>query len=244
MAAMDPFRAVQDDVNGTFTDIQNELAKWRKLPSKSPKVEPGRQRILSSLSELQVDLQDMQATIDIALRDPTKFALTPSELMTRQDFVRDLQAQVNDAREALEGPSQPASRSLSAQAATQRVDRQTLLTSSTRASDELAPSSSSRHESSAWQDNENACVAHQQQLEQSYDQQEAELGTIGRSLDRLGNMGRVMNDELRAQGRELEAFTEEVGRPPRGLPRPSGPEGGVRARACGCTGPSLRAPTC
>ena len=101
----DPFHAVQGEVRATLEDIQADLLKWKKIPAKSPKSEPAKQRLLAALSELQVDLQDMQATIDIALADPAKFALTPSELMTRQEFVRDLQAQGNDARDMLEsGP--------------------------------------------------------------------------------------------------------------------------------------------
>ena len=98
----DPFRAVQEAVSGTLVDITAELVRWRKLPSRNPKCEPLRQKILSALSELRVDLQDMQATIDIALKDPAKYALTPSELMSRQDFVRDLQAQANDAHDELQ----------------------------------------------------------------------------------------------------------------------------------------------
>ena len=219
VARMDPFRAVQEEVRGTLSDIQAELAKWHKLPARSPKSEPARQRILSSLSELQVDLQDMQATIDIALRDPAKFALTPSELMARQDFVRDLQAQANDARESLESPAQP-SRALSGRASSQRNDRQTLLSSCGRSSQDLMSPSPVQHECgcgdrggsshAAWRDNESACSSGMQQQEQIIERQDVELGAIGKSVDRLGEMGRVINSELKSQGRELDAFTEEV----------------------------------
>merc|ERR1712185_538982 len=81
---------------------------------------------MSRVSELQVDLQDMQATIDIALKDPAKFALTPSELMSRQTFVRDLQAQVNDSRDLLE-PTPAAAGRLAAKAAMNQADRNGLL---------------------------------------------------------------------------------------------------------------------
>jgi hypothetical protein len=182
---------VQEDVSSTFADISNELAKWRKLPSKSPKAEPARQKILSSLSELQVDLQDLQSTIDIALKDPTKFALTPSELMTRQEFVRDLQARANDARDLLEGGAPQAGGRLAAAGASQRNDRQTLLSSGARSSDldveagALGGTSSTREErGAAWHDNEDAIVAAQQQQQQHVANQDQELSTIGRSLVR------------------------------------------------------------
>ena len=97
----DPFRAVQEEVSGNFSQIKDELAKWRKMPAKSPRKEEARQNILGMVQELLVDLQDMQATIDIALKDPAKFSLTPHELMSRQEFVRALQAQANDTRDLL-----------------------------------------------------------------------------------------------------------------------------------------------
>ena len=215
---MDPFRAVQEEVRGTLTSIQSELTKWQRIPAKSPKSEPARQRILSALSELQVDLQDMQATIDIALRDPAKFALTPSELMTRQDFVRDLQAQANDAQELVESPAeqQEASSRLAARGAAQKNDRQSLITSGTR--DSLDPdlessSAASRRgegSSAAWQENEAATQGLQQQMQQIDRQQEGELSMIATSVDRLGEMGRVINQELKQQGKDLDAFTGEV----------------------------------
>ena len=72
MADIDPFRAVSEEVSRQLHDIQADVAKWQKISAKSPKYEPMRQRILSALSEMQTDLQDMQATIDIALKDPAK----------------------------------------------------------------------------------------------------------------------------------------------------------------------------
>ena len=153
----------------------------------------------------------MQATIDIALKDPAKFALTPSELMTRQDFVRDLQAQANDS-DLVEAPG---GGGLQASAAAQRNDRQSLLTSSTRFSDQsesstAASAAQSAADHAAWADNEAAVAANQQQQEQIIRTQDAELGTIGKSLDRLGEMGKAMNEEMRAQGKALDEFADEV----------------------------------
>lgn len=216
---MDPFCSVQTEVRDTLAEIQADLSKWQKLPAKSAKAEHLRQRILSTLSELQVDLQDMQSTIDIALKDPAKFALTPSELMARQEFVRDLQARTNDARDVLESPPQP-SRGLARTTTTnQRVDRQTLLMSNSRTSDHGCNATcndghcggdAAQYSGAARQDNENACLAAQMEQTQSLENQQAHLSTIGQSVDRLGQMGRVINEELRTQGRELDAFTDQV----------------------------------
>lgn len=219
-SGVDPFRAVQDEVARQMADIQTEIVKWQRLPSKSPKHEPTRQRIVSSLSELQVDLQDMQATIDIALKDPAKFALTPSELMTRQTFVRDLQAQANDARDSLDPNAATAANGRQGARATSstHMGRDTLLSNGAEPRCCKTPESSSwtdstptstKH-SAACRDNEAALDSAQQQQQMIMETQDQELGVLGGALGRLGVMGKAMNDELRAQGRELDAFNEEV----------------------------------
>ena len=210
---MDPFRAVSQEVKGAVSDLKHEMAAYKKLPAKSPKAEMMRSKIFTSLSELQVDLKDMQATIDIALNDPAKFALTPSELMTRQEFVRDLQAQTNDMRDEFEnGSLAAASRSLQARGTVQKNDRQELLTS-TRGADQSADGpgdDGSRPRSAAWRENENALGDMQMQQQRATESQEVELKTIGQSIDRLGEMGRVINQELRQQGKDLDDFNSEV----------------------------------
>lgn len=50
---------------------------------------------------------------------------------------------------------------------------------------------------------------HQQQQAQ-VEMQDVELGGLAESVDRLGVMGRSMNDELRAQGKAFDQFTQEV----------------------------------
>ena len=221
-SGVDPFRAVQEEVSRQMETIQADIAKWQKLPTKSPKYEPTRQRIVSSLSELQVDLQDMQATIDIALKDPAKFALTPSELMTRQTFVRDLQAHANDARDTLD----PNAAAAAASGRQRAASRSSLLAgggSSSSAAEAShccrspEPSSwtdstptSTKHSSAAFRDNEATLEASQQQQQQQIAEQDQELGVLGGALTRLGHMSKTMGDELRAQGKELDAFNEEV----------------------------------
>lgn len=227
-AEVDPFRAIQEETSACMAELRNDLVKWRKLPSKSPKVEPGRQKMMSSLSELKQDLQDMQDTIDIAIKDPVKFQLTPSELMSRQEFVRDLQAQANDATEELEFGCHQSPCSSS----TKRIDRQQLLAGSSSSGSSSAAghdlrsssasgglpsngggacsSSSNPGASAAWAENESECRGAKQQQEQIMERQEVELGMIDKSVQRLGQMGKIIGDELRQQGKDLDSFTEEV----------------------------------
>ena len=46
VGGVDPFRAIQEETSNFMAEVQSELVKWRKLPAKSPKVEPGRQHII------------------------------------------------------------------------------------------------------------------------------------------------------------------------------------------------------
>ena len=40
--------------------------------------------------------------------------------------------------------------------------------------------------------------------------QDIELGMIGTSVDRLGQMGKIIGDELRQQGRDLDALNDDI----------------------------------
>ena len=226
-STVDPFRAVQEEVSRGLQDIQSQVVKWQKLTSKSPKYEPSRQQILSSLAELQVDLQDMQRTIDMALKDPAKWALTPSELMSRQTFVRDLQAQANDARDTLDPSPIPSGRQGSGRFDSQGPGCGLCAGSSTGG----ASSSSGASQSAAQSDNDAMLGASQQQQHEIIAVQEQELGVLSSSLDRLGHMGKVMNEEMRAQGRELELFTSEVDSASSKMTQ-------ATVRACGAAGAS------
>ena len=46
----------------------------------------------------------------------------------------------------------------------------------------------------------------QQQREAVIDNQDQELGVLGNALDRLGAMSKVINEELKTQGKELDAL--------------------------------------
>jgi len=207
---VDPFRAVQEEVARVWNYIESSVAKWRKLSTKSPKHEPTRKEILASIADLQVDLQDMQNTIDMALKDPTKWALTPSELMTRQTFVRDLMAQANDARELLDPSPLPSGRQGQGRC---RVapDPDSARSGLCAAGSSMdAMSSEGAHRSAVHRENDATLGASQQQQEEIIAVQETELGVLSESLDRLGNMSKAMNEEMKAQGRELDEFTSEV----------------------------------
>jgi len=198
---VDPFHAVQSEVADTLSNIEVELIRWRKLPGKSPKSEPLRQKLLSSLSELHIDLRDMQATIDIALRDPSKFALTPSELMTRQEFVRELQAQANDARESLWN-------SVAAGTPPKISSQQEVLADT--ACKVCSAAARSAWQYATWESNEGSCSIAAQQRKKLYWQQEVELGVLDTSISHLGEMSKTMNEDLRKQGQELEGVAEEI----------------------------------
>ena len=45
--------------------------------------------------------------------------------------------------------------------------------------------------------------------QQVIEQQDEELGVLSSAITRLGNMGKTINEELKSQGRLLDAFTEE-----------------------------------
>ena len=91
MADLDPYEVVQEDARRQLMDINAQLSHFDNDPRT-------KSQLLSAVGELEADLRDMQATVDIAARDPSKFNLTPAELDRRRAFVAETTAEGKEAR--------------------------------------------------------------------------------------------------------------------------------------------------
>ena len=198
MADLDPYEVVQEDARRQLMDINAQLSHYDDDPRT-------KSQLLSAVGELEADLRDMQATVDIAARDPSKFNLTPAELDRRRAFVAETTAEVKEARKMLEGSPKLGQRAARS-AAKEASDRRGLF------GDSGSSSSSASHsrQDHASQMSEQAIEQQSMVQQQVIEQQDEELGVLSSAITRLGNMGKTINEELKSQGRLLDAFTEDV----------------------------------
>ena len=212
MQPSDPFEVVQEEARQQLLEISAQLSRWQDLKrSSTASDEAGRVKsaLSRSLGELTLDLQDLQATVNIAGRDPAKYSLTQQELDRRVQFVAEMQAEAKAVQVELDGVG----------GARSKGERQGLLgaskASSSSSTDPDAPTGQPNEVVGARaramrKENADMLEAQHQQQQAQVEMQDVELGGLAESVDRLGVMGRSMNDELRAQGKAFDQFTQEV----------------------------------
>lgn len=165
-----------------------------------------RASLLRMLNELDLDLHDMGETVEIASKDPARFNLDQPELKHRRDFVQTSQGQAAELRAELTETSDR----LSAAGHKERTERHGLLSGGAAAAEAASSNGPSAKQRAVGQLNEEA-IQQQQAIQLAVvEQQDEQLGVLSGVMDRLGAMGRTINEELRAQGKALDEFTQEV----------------------------------
>uniref|UniRef100_A0A7S4EYQ5 t-SNARE coiled-coil homology domain-containing protein n=1 Tax=Chrysotila carterae TaxID=13221 RepID=A0A7S4EYQ5_CHRCT len=202
----DPWEDLEAEVNRQLAGVGSGVTRWRVQKSVSEKASL-KSSLLRMLTELDVDLQDMAATVEIATKDPAKFNLNAAELQRRREFVHTSQAQALEVRaELTEGEESgvaPKSRAAN--------ERHNLLSGGKASARGASSAAEPRPRQAASHLLNESLVQEQQMAQQSaIEQQDEQLGVLSGVMDRLGRMGRTINEELRAQGRALDEFTAEV----------------------------------
>lgn len=205
---MDPFESVQEEARLSLLELSERLAQWRDMRQSAPAdAASTRKSMLSTLSELQLDLQDLQATVDIASKEPSKYGLTLAELQRRRECVSSMQAEAASVKSELDAEQEQRARS----------ERQGLLSGGSASSSgayDTRPIDQPGHDGAkqraAHRENANLVDQQQQQQMEEMQVQDAELGVLSESVQRLETMGRTMNEELKAQGRAFDEFAQEV----------------------------------
>ena len=212
----------QEEASAQLVKVSAQMARWKELSASASEMdntEAGQMkvRLTTTLDELQQDLQDMQATVDIAAKDPDTFGIAPAELKRRGQYVTKTRAEVSMYSETLVNFKSAAKMAKAARK--ERSDRQGLLSSAGCSSCDMASSAAAGVEALAKDSAQQRDVYHQheqvlqqqRQLQQAaVVEQDEQLGMISSTMFRLGDMGKRIKEELVAQGRALDELTEDV----------------------------------
>eukprot|EP00731_Ephydatia_muelleri_P024810 Em0016g1081a len=107
MSLEDPFFVVRDEVKQSIANAQNLYSQWSTLIEGEDltKLQSVATDLRNCFKSIEWDLEDLQQTINIAESNPRKFRLDPSELETRKQFIRDIQATVKRIRDHIDSDS-------------------------------------------------------------------------------------------------------------------------------------------
>ena len=193
----DPFLVVEQDlVQNQLSQLGASLTQWR-LANKGEKQNLG-EKLSAMIQELQLDLSDLEETVQIASNDPQKFDLDERELQRRKVFIQNAQQQVFDARDEVQDRPMPTPQSA-------RAERRGLLgeTSSSTRDVEMTPA--------PYSNRTNQMIQMEMEKQQAAElEQDRELSALSGIMDRLGKMGRAINEELKQQGSMIDELTADV----------------------------------
>jgi len=198
-ASDDPFHAVRDNVRTYVDRIKVRNEKYQDLVFNSntandPEFKELRKGLIKDIRTADRQVKDLKGTVDMAERNRDKFQhISDSELQVRKAFVDEMTKEIIDVRNAMDSP-----------AVRRKIEDDELkLKRSTNDVDLGAVTNIERGNTSF--------VRGQQQItREAISQQDEALVGLGQAVDRLGDMGQTINNELKDQNRLLNDLDRDL----------------------------------
>lgn len=100
MSLEDPFFVVKDEVLKAFTKTQGLYDCWKSVQDgteyrSAEELETAATELKNSLRSIEWDLEDLEDTVKIVEKNPTKFRINGAELAIRKGFIESTKAEVN-----------------------------------------------------------------------------------------------------------------------------------------------------
>eukprot|EP00186_Timspurckia_oligopyrenoides_P000038 CAMPEP_0182441556 /NCGR_PEP_ID=MMETSP1172-20130603/530_1 /TAXON_ID=708627 /ORGANISM="Timspurckia oligopyrenoides, Strain CCMP3278" /LENGTH=270 /DNA_ID=CAMNT_0024635911 /DNA_START=121 /DNA_END=933 /DNA_ORIENTATION=+ len=218
----DPFYVVRSEVHLAMKKIHAQMNQWQELcasPGDLDNPDWLANSIKGSLRSVEWDLQDLDETITVVESNPVRFSLSSSEISGRRQFVNDIRAQIGEIRTTI-----------SDYESSQHKQPSSAFNSSSNAKALATPAPKSAHETKLWNSantphrnsrgvmdpepfsNPTNDYFQNERMQQDLimREQDVELGELGQTVKRIGNMGRDMHDELRLQGELMEDLDNDL----------------------------------
>ncbi|KRT80824.1 hypothetical protein AMK59_5725, partial [Oryctes borbonicus] len=206
MTLEDPFFVVKDEVFKALNKTRGLYLRWIELQDDSicitkEEVEWTNTELKNSLRSIEWDLEDLEDTIDIVEKNPSKFKIDNKELTTRKNFIDSTRAEVKSMKDRL---------SMNRNKDRDRLARQPLLESSPIRlvnSHGTTKYSKLENEVDSPQRFLNDTLTQQQYMARQQDEQ---LEAIGDSLGSLKTVSRHIGAELDEQAVMLDEFGTDL----------------------------------
>lgn len=200
-SSSDPFYTVRDNVNSQVEKIKVRHEQFLGLvktvdTSTSVDFKELQKGLVKDVRKADRDLGGLKDAVDMVEKNRLKFPhIKDAELGARKKFVGDMQAVLNDVKGGMESAA---------------VRRKMEDDKNKARRGEFDESSDAMHASIERENNR--FIADQRQLtKQTIQHQDVQLDHLGQAVDRLGNMGRDINQELKEQNVMLDGLEKDMG---------------------------------
>ncbi|KAL7053377.1 hypothetical protein AAHC03_027180 [Spirometra sp. Aus1] len=101
----DPFYVVKDEVIKSLAQANTEYEAWKnEVLSKSVDIKTVETALRQTIRNIEWDLEDLQETVLIVEKNPTKFFISEDELRSRQSFLHNVKVIVRRVKDNLADP--------------------------------------------------------------------------------------------------------------------------------------------
>ncbi|KAA8495967.1 Syntaxin-61 [Porphyridium purpureum] len=221
-ASGDPFYVVRAEVQHSMSKIQDAYADWIKLAhadgttAVASDLELKTSALLGTLRSVEWDLQDLDETVRVVESNPARFNVSALEAQERREFVSEMQSQAAKIKKHV-GSTEVKN----------KIDRARRNAKLQQSASHQAPAARSGSSgsvktgagftgpsvlSAAPSSSKNDDFVRNEALQQDLimQEQDVELGELGKSVKRIGNMGKEMHLELSRQGEILDDIDTEM----------------------------------
>ncbi|VDL62695.1 unnamed protein product [Hymenolepis diminuta] len=103
----DPFYVVRDEIVKSLSQARVEYEAWKhEVVTKSTNIKPMETALRESVRNIDWDLEDLQETVLIVEKNPSKFCISSEELRSRQQFLQEVKNIVKNVKDQLYDPNE------------------------------------------------------------------------------------------------------------------------------------------
>lgn len=198
--ASDPYYEAQDEVKSAIKKMQGMHATWKQLldsenTARSQRFQDAHAELAAELRQLDMDLQDISATISMVEGNRVAFSISDAEIAARKRFVTGSRSTIKEYQNEVTGQ-----RTLSK---LESDKKSSLMRSSASGSNSGARQAPSKH-------NQDFLNSQRESQMQIMTRQDEDLTEISASAQRLNNSAQVINNELKEQQKMLEELDDDL----------------------------------
>ncbi|KAH9286071.1 Syntaxin-6 [Echinococcus granulosus] len=103
----DPFYVVRDEIVKSLGQAKVEFDAWKhEVVSESTNIKTAETALKETIRNIDWDLEDLQETVQIVERNPSKFRISVEELRSRRHFLQEVKTVVKNVKDQLHHPDE------------------------------------------------------------------------------------------------------------------------------------------
>ncbi|CDS41019.1 syntaxin 6 [Echinococcus multilocularis] len=103
----DPFYVVRDEIVKSLGQAKVEFDAWKhEVVSESANIKTAETALKETIRNIDWDLEDLQETVQIVERNPSKFRISVEELRSRRHFLQEVKTVVKNVKDQLYHPDE------------------------------------------------------------------------------------------------------------------------------------------